>query len=162
MSESFDQLVDRYHRLVMSLIHRYYGGALSDQADDLSQEIWAKLWESFKKNENNIVNFKSYLYRTAQTTLWDAIRELDRDRLSESEETFVELGNAGDEAARLERVALAALIDRLGREEARMARAYLKGFNNEEIAELLGCSEGRVRNLMTRIKKKLAKWGGAR
>ena len=158
MSAKFDALVEKYHALVMSLIHRYYGGRLSDQAEDLSQEVWTRLWERFKKNEKNIVSFKSYLYRTVQTTMWDAIRSVENNLPAEA----VDAETVGSDAeADHQAMAVRHLLTRLPDEEARMMRAYLKGFNNAEIAVLIGCSEGRVRNLLTRIKKKLAIMGGS-
>lgn len=158
----FETLVEKYHNLVMSLIRRYYGGRLTSNAEDLSQEVWAKLWENFKKNENNIVNFKSYLYRTVQTTLWDASRSLDKlDREEAIEEAFNEPGVDPNEERVLQKMEVQRLLDQLSPEESRMMRAHLKGFNNGEIADMLGIGEGRVRNLLTRIKKKMADMGGS-
>ncbi len=160
MSEPFEELVRQYHQLTLRLVQRYYGGTLKDRAEDLAQEIWAKLWERFKKNENNIVNFKSYLYRTAQTTLWDAVRSLEKERGVALDESHEIPGDEVGEKSRLERIELQRMIALLSEEEAQMTRAYIRGFNNEEIAALLGCSEGRARNLISRIKKKLALMGG--
>ena len=157
MSRRFERLVEEYHVLVMSLIRRYYGGRLNNRAEDISQEVWSKLWESFKKNENNIVNFKSYLYRTVQTTCWEAARSLEN--LETPQDDAAEPGEEPNEHLAGQRMALDKLLSRLKREEAQMVRAHLQGFNNAEIAALLGITEGRVRNLMTRIKKKLVEWG---
>jgi len=159
VDDKFEALVTRYHKLVTSLIWRYYGGRLKGQADDLSQEIWAKLWVAFKKNENNVVNFKSYLYRTVQTTLWDAIRS--QDPALEEPDDQPEVTSQFGEGAVHARLSLDRLSAGLKPQEAQMLRAYLKGFSNSEIATLLGCSEGRVRNLLTRIKKKMARMGDA-
>ena len=158
--DDFNDLVSKYHKLVMSQIRRFWSGAMNEHAEDISQEVWSKLWESFKKNENNIVNFKSYLYRTVQTTLWDAARALEKhqklDPIEHTEEPGLE---AGDDLLH-DRMRLENLVHQLPAEEARMIRAHLQGFNNQEIAALLGTSEGRVRNLLTRIKKKLVDLGG--
>ncbi len=158
MSTEFHQLIEQYQNLVMALIRRYYGGRLGEQAEDLAQQVWVKLWERFKKNENNIVNFKSYLYRTVQTTLWDAIRSLDQVEGAELPEVE-SVGASSDEERVHAQLAVEQLLTSLSPEESQMMRAYLKGFTNQEISVLLGCSEGRVRNLLTRIKKKLAKRG---
>ena len=160
MNPSFEDLVAQYHKLVLSLIHRYYGGRLSHKADDLAQDVWTKLWEQFKKNENNVVNFKSYLYRTVQTTMWDAVRALEKEGTQDPIEDHAELGRQEDEPRLLDRMQLERFLGQLKSDDARMIRAYIKGFNNQEIAVLLGCSEGRVRNLISRIKKKLAAMGG--
>jgi len=159
MARRFEDLVEEYHALVMALISRYYAGRLRGQADDISQEVWTKLWVNFKKNEKNIVDFKSYLVRTVQTTLWDTVRKLDPGDVPD--EVIEEMAEPEtDTPSAHERMALTDLIDRLKPEEARVVRAYLQGFDNREIATLLGSSEGRVRNLLTRIKKKMATWGG--
>lgn len=153
--QGFEELVARYHKLVMSLINQYYGGQLKSQADDLSQDIWTKLWVAFKKNENNLVSFKSYLYRTVQTTLWDAIRSKHPN--AEEIDDHHMLNNSSNEDVVTAKMSLEQMMRGLKPEEAQMVRAYLKGFNNGEIAGLLGCSEGRVRNLLSRLKKKMAK-----
>ncbi len=160
LDTAFSKEVETYHKLVFSLIHRYYGGRLKDQAEDLSQDIWAKLWVHFKKNENNVVNFKSYLYRTVQTTLWDAVRSLDPTCDEEELEALADPAQAERENGVLERMQLDNLMAQLKPDERRMIQAYLKGFSNQEIAVLMGTSEGRVRNLISRTKKKLAGMGG--
>lgn len=154
---SFEDLVQSYHKLVLHLIHSYYGGAFQGQAEDLSQEIWTKLWNQFKKNESQVVNFKSYLYRTVQTTLWDAVRKRDRDPVELAQpELDQDLSSKSHEARFLAEYRVERLLNRLKREERLMMKAHLQGFSYPEIATMLNTSEGRVRNLISRIKKKLA------
>ncbi|CAM2006946.1 RNA polymerase sigma factor [Acanthopleuribacter pedis] len=157
---AFAQQVAQYHKLVFSLINRYYSGRLRDHAEDLSQEIWAKLWVHFKKNENNVVNFKSYLYRTVQTTLWDAVRSLDQEADQEELEELADHAQERADQDAFKRMQLDNLLAQLKTEERQMIQAYLKGFSNQEISVLMGTSEGRVRNLISRTKKKLAVLGG--
>lgn len=155
--ERFEELVARYQRLLMSLIHRYWGGRLSHQADDLAQEVWAKLWVQFKKNESNVINFKSYMVRTLQTTMWDAIRTCENAAEEAlSEETPTGCVPSG-EAALLQSLQLQRLLEGLPDEEALMLRAHAQGFSSDEIARMLGCGEGRVRNRVSRLKKQLAR-----
>jgi RNA polymerase sigma factor (sigma-70 family) len=152
--KEFEAQVAQYHRLVMSLIQRYYQGRLGDRADDLSQEVWLKIWESLKKNETNVVNFKSYLYRTVQTTLWDAIRKVrdnEQDLDLEQQEAPSE-APVGDGLGSIE---LDQRMAKLAWEDQQMLRAHLQGFNYTEIAALLQTSEGRVRNKLSRLKSKL-------
>lgn len=114
-----------------------------------------------QKNEKNIVSFKSYLYRTVQTTLWDAIRDLEKHDRTDALEEVIEPGVDTGEDQLHQRMRLQDLLHRLPAQEARMMRAHLKGFSNQEIAVLLDVSEGRVRNLLTRIRKKLTLMGGS-
>ena len=148
----FDELVAKYQRLVLDLIRKYYGGQLRHLEDDLSQEIWIKLWSAFKKSESQIDDFKSYLYRTVQTTLWDAIRMVEK----RSAVGLDDLELAEPESDLDSRMELETRMKGLSDEENLMIRAHLRGYNYDEIATMLDVSEGRVRNLMTRIKKKMA------
>lgn len=153
----FDNLVKEHSRLVMDLIRKYYRGRLRHIEEDLAQDVWIKLWTQLqKRGENKVDDFKSYLYRTVQTTLWDAIRKVEKDSTFELDPDQV---GGSTESPRLEaKLELEARMKFLNEEESLMIRAHLRGFNNDEIAALLGASEGRVRNLLTRIKKKMA-WG---
>lgn len=153
----FEALVREYQDLVMSLLRRNYGGVLDDHREDIAQEVWTKLWIAFEKNESNIVNFKSYLYRTVQTTVWDAARGLEKHQHDALDEATGE-GDQPKGDAVLARVTLDDLMARLKPEEARMMRAHLQGFTYAEIATLVGTREGRVRNLISRIKKKMSSW----
>lgn len=162
MSHKFEQLVEKYHRLVLHLVRKYYGGRFLEEAEDISQEIWSKLWVHLKKNESQVVNFKSYLYRTVQTTLWDTVQRAERDPLSQSEE--LQLDNLQHdrspqlvEAEIHSRQMVSVLLRSLKKEDQIIVKAYLQGLNYDEIAVLLGTSEGRIRNLLTRIKKKMAR-----
>ena len=114
--------------------------------------------DAFQKNQTNIVSFKSYLYRTVQTTLWDAIRTLDKDSQTESL-TDGHPVMAPSDRLHEERLALEGYLKELKPEEVRLIRAHLNGFSTDEIATLMGWSEGRVRNLLSRLKKKLIEMG---
>lgn len=150
----FEARVAKYHRLVMSLIHRYYQGQLGDRAEDISQEVWLKIWESLKKNETNVINFKSYLYRTVQTTLWDAIRKVRNDE-SDVDLEQQEAPAEGPLGGTLGSIELDQRLAKLDWEERQMMNAHLQGFNYSEIAALLNLTEGRVRNKLSRLKSKL-------
>lgn len=164
MTDNFEALVAQYHRLVMSLLYRYYGGRLQQDAEDVAQEVWVKIWRQLKKNESNIVDPKSYIYRTVQSCAWDAVHRLNQRAdvtaalPSDPSAEATEQVDSRDQRDR--RLAMDQMIASLPADEARMVRAYLQGFNYAETARLLGCSEGRVRNLLTRIKKKLVIEGG--
>ena len=151
----FEAHVTQYRDLVMALIRRHYGGQLGHHAEDLSQEVWAKLWESLKKNETNVVSFKSYLYRTVQTTLWDAVEKLKREGLQPIDEEL-ELPALQDvQSETLAAIEVEQRLESFSKQEQQMMQAHLKGFNYADIAALLGISEGRVRNSLSRMKKKM-------
>ncbi|PIE03726.1 MAG: hypothetical protein CSA81_00685 [Acidobacteria bacterium] len=162
MSYEFEELVKKYQKLVIHLIHKYYGGALKEDSEDIAQDVWTKLWSQLKNNESQVVNFKSYLYRTVQTTLWDAVRKTEKTAsVQTSEEELEGIGShlryQTNEERFLVNDQLEKLIVNLNDEEQLIVRAHLKGFNYDEIASLIGVSQGRVRNLLTRIKKKMAR-----
>jgi RNA polymerase sigma factor (sigma-70 family) len=82
------------------------------------------------------------------------------DRTDPLEEVVMP-GVEADEDQIHQRMRLEDLLHRLPAQEARMMRAHLKGYSNQEIAVLLDVSEGRVRNLLSRIRKKLTLMGGS-
>lgn len=147
----FDALVQKYQNLVLSLIQRTYGGHLAHQKEDLAQEVWIKLWDALKKNEKNIVSFKSYLYRTVQTTMWDAMQRLERMPV----EPLEDLPEEPDQEPLLGKMSLEKLLESLSKDEQVMLKAWSNGFSYDDIAHLMKCSEGRVRNIISRAKKKL-------
>jgi RNA polymerase sigma factor (sigma-70 family) len=155
MSQDFEALVGQYQQLVLHLIRRSHGGALAHLGEDLAQDVWTKLWDSFSRHESSILHFKSYLYRTVQTTLWDAMQRLQTRPTSSLEDELAEpagpcFAEPVEQALDLDR-----RLELLGRQERLMVRAWLQGYNYEEIAGLLGISEGRVRNSLSRAKKRM-------
>lgn len=137
--EIFDEFKDR----VYSLALRYSNDA--DRAADLTQEIFLKIFQSFKsfRGESQLA---TWIYRIAMNTCIDHQRRIARvveliedpaacDR-SDPEALFKE-----SELQRLIQEAVAELPD--GARESIVLR-YVNGCSYDEIAEILGCPAGTV------------------
>jgi RNA polymerase sigma factor (sigma-70 family) len=121
----------------------------------LAQEIWLKLWKSTQTHENSIRDFKSYLYRTVQTTLWETVQQLDKRPEVALEDQLVEPSEASPEKAILRKALLEKRMKQLKPQEQELMQLHFTGMTYKEIALLMRLEPGRVRNLLTRVKRKL-------
>jgi RNA polymerase sigma-70 factor (ECF subfamily) len=150
-------------RIVASLCPRE--GAI-DRAE-VEQEVRVRLWRALR-GETNLERPASYLYRVAATATIDAARRLRARREEQMEGSASAEGPshvltlADDRPGPEELARSAELGDRLARaldtlaEDRRTAvKLHLQGFTSGEIAELLGWTEARARNLASRGMKDL-------
>jgi RNA polymerase sigma-70 factor (ECF subfamily) len=160
----FNIIIDKYGRFLSQTIIRLCPKDMGLDFNDIEQDSRLRLWNALQ-NEREIRNPASFLYRIALTATLDAVRRIkakreDQLRLAEAEEE--------DEGASLalpsdprhspeseaQRRQLAGKIrNALGRLSDNRRRAvglYLEGFGSREIADLLGWSEAKARNLLYR------------
>lgn len=159
----FYALIEEYGRFLRQTIIRTCPKHLGLQYDEIEQEARLRLWRAIE-SEREINDPASYLYRIAVTTTLDAVRKVKRKR----EEQII----AGDDPE--EFIASHTLVadplcapDReaerrqlIRRVEEAMAQLpdnrrtavglHLEGLTTQEIADLLGWSEPKARNLVYR------------
>ena len=165
----FNAVVEEFGRFLRNTIARLCPRDVGLQLDDIEQEARLRLWRALE-SEREIDDLASYIYRVAATTTIDALRRVKarpEEQLQTAEEAK-EVGReapqpAADPAASPERVAehqevirkvervLAGLPD----DRRRAVGLYLRGLSSQEIADLLGWSEPRARNLTYRGLKDL-------
>jgi RNA polymerase sigma factor (sigma-70 family) len=133
-------------------------GLSAEDIDEVFQEVRIRLWRALETGEKIEAAPASYVYRTAVSAALDLIR---RRRARREERVNMErpsgeavLGSNPGPEAEMER---GEAVDKIGRavdalsESRRPAvRMYLAGYGREEIAELLGWSEAKTRNLIYR------------
>ncbi|HKQ79178.1 MAG TPA: RNA polymerase sigma factor [Blastocatellia bacterium] len=160
----FNTIIDEYGRFLSQTIIRLCPKDLGIEFNDIEQEARLRLWHALR-HESEIRNPASYLYRIALTATIDAVRKIKAKReeqlhLAEAEEEYegAPLALSSDprhspelEAERRQlaskvRKALARLPDN----RRRAVGLYLEGFGSQEIADLLGWSEAKARNLLYR------------
>lgn len=158
----FDAIIESYGAFLRRAILRVCPKDLGLQFDDIEQEARLKLWNALK-GERNIENTSSYLFRIAATTTVDAIRKVRQRRESQLDELetgdddlesrFPQAGARSPEDLAAQRemmgkvqTALAMLSDN----RRRSVSLHLRGLNNIEVAEILGWSESKARNLIYR------------
>ncbi len=132
-------------------------GLSGQDVDALFQEVRIRLWKALASGERIAEATASYVYRTASSAAVDLIRrrrarpeeELDTTR----ESTWMTSGDADPEAL-IERSELAEqvghAVDELMDSRRPVVRMYLKGYNTQETADLMGWTEAKARNLLYR------------
>ena len=159
----FNAILDEYGQVLRRAIARYCPKDLGLQAADIEQEAKIRLWRALE-SEREIKDLSSYLYRIAATTVIDAMRKV-RERREES--LYFTNDNEGEEELRPLPVAetaapdrqfaqkqtmhkIAAAIARLPENRRQVVTLYLQGMFSQEIADLLGWTEAKARNLLYR------------
>lgn len=160
----FDALIEAYGRFLRQTIVRVCPKQLGLQYDEIEQEARLRLWRALE-SEREISNPASYLYRIAVTATLDVIRRVKRKReeqmaaSDDSEGEFIvphaliaDPVRAPDcEAERrqlVEKVRKA--VARLPDNRRTAVGLHLEGLTTQEIADLLGWSEPKARNLVYR------------
>ena len=169
LSTALEAVVVRFATMVRSVGARH--GLADADLDEVMQEVRIRLWRASATSEQIRQLGASYVYRTAATAALDLLRrrrarggartdpvEEHGERLTVSEAGALESLDAQD----LQRQVLTAL-EQLPESRRAVLRMYLNGYDREEIAELLGWSEARTRNLLYRglanLRERLAEMG---
>ena len=127
--------------------------------DEVMQEVRIRLWRARGTSEQIGETNTSYVYRTAATAALDVLRR-QRSRQADRHEAIDEGGTAvlaapePDPLERLEGTELAERVHRaieaIPASRRPAVRMHLAGYPREEIAELMGWTEAKTRNLLYR------------
>jgi len=154
ISPVLDRLVSRYAATVREAARRH--DLSEDDIDEVFQEVRIRIWRALSTREKISVTPASYVYRTAVSAALDLIRRQRARR-----EDCIELLGASLQAGASTQPDLAVeeaeLASRLGRALAGLTpsrrvvlRMHLAGYHRNEIAEFLGWTEAKTRNLLYR------------
>ena len=166
---AFEEIVERYQRLVFSIIYHYVGGR--DVVEDLAQEVFLEVFRALDTFDATRP-LKSWIGRITANTCLDEIRKAPKRKVW----SFADLG--GDEESKIEYFyerfgqhsalteedvedlfeLLEKLMERLNKKD-KMAFVLreLEGLSYPEIAKALQSSELAVRLRVSRSKKRLQK-----
>lgn len=155
-SDALESVVTRFADMVRSVGHHH--GLSDDDVDEVMQEVRIRLWRSRSTAENISSLPASYVYRTAASAALDVIRrrrarrEDHVDMAALNGEGLAGTAPAPDRALGQSelREALAQAIAGLSDSRRPVVRMYLVGYSRQEIADLLGWSEAKTRNLLYR------------
>jgi RNA polymerase sigma factor (sigma-70 family) len=164
-SSGFETLLENYAALVRRVGWRY---RLSEaDVDELMQDVRIRLWRAQAtdrlRSENIEQTPASYVYRTATTAALDLIRRRRAGRASDHDsvddvtgEQIVDFSLLSTsmpdrevEAAELAQQVEQA-IETIPSSRRPVVRMYLAGYPREEIADLMGWTEAKTRNLLYR------------
>jgi len=160
----FNTVIDEYGRFLSQTIIRLCPKNMGLEVSDIEQEARLRLWHTLQ-NEREIRNPTSFLYRIALTATIDAVRRIkakreEQLRLAEDEEDDERTPpalpsdprNSPDLVAERRQLAnkVRNAMSRLSDNRRRAVGLYLEGFSSREVADLLGWSEPKARNLIYR------------
>lgn len=162
---AWEELLKAHNRKVYNLCYRFTGR--SSEAEDLTQEVFIKIFQTLRTYDDAQGAFSTWLNRVARNHLVDHYRRTHKDRLTSSleEEPSVLQETASREEhpmARLEsqerRELLQAALDRLSPDmrEAVILRDF-QDLDYDEIAQVLGVPQGTVKSRINRGRLELAR-----
>ena len=166
---AFEEIVERYQRLVFNIIYHYLGSR--NEVEDLAQEVFLKVFRALNTFDATRP-LKSWIARITANTCLDEIRKVPKRKVR----VFADLG--GDEESKIEYFyerfgqqsalteedveemfqLLEKLMERLNRKD-KMAFVLreLEGLSYPEIAQALETSELAARIRVSRSKRRLQK-----
>jgi RNA polymerase sigma-70 factor (ECF subfamily) len=160
--DRFEAIVQEYGKLLRSVIARTCPHDMGLQISDIEQDACLRLWRAVR-SERILTSPASYIYRVAVTATLDAVRRVisrrEEQLRAESEvEPETEGLPPGDLEQSPDRVAerkqLAVIIEsavaRLAKNRRLAVELYLQGLGSQEMADLMGWSEAKARNLIYR------------
>lgn len=127
--------------------------------DELVQDVRIRIWRARGDSEQIQQVTSSYMYRTASSAALDLLRRrrAGRSEAVEPEELEARVNAAATAAGPAEELAelelaevVARAVDTIAPARRPVVRMYLAGYSREEIAGLLGWTEGKTRNLLYR------------
>lgn len=161
----FEQIVRDYGRFLRQTIIRVCPKDLGLQYDEIEQEARLRLWRALE-TEREIQNLSSYLYRIAVTATLDAVKRIKRKReeqilLAEDDteennlapHVLVTDPNQAPDKAAVRRQLVSKVkeaMNKLPDNRRTAVGLHLEGMTTQEIANLLGWSEPKARNLVYR------------
>jgi len=158
----FEEIIREYGKLLRHAIAQTCPTDMGIQISDIEQEACLRLWRAIQ-GERNLTNPASYIYRVAVTATIDAVRRViarHEEQLgpTSDDDALTERLPAADTDQSPDRVAerqqIAAIVDgaleRLAKNRRIAVEMYLQGMGSREIADLMGWSEPKARNLVYR------------
>ncbi len=156
VSSALDQVLGRFAERV-----RYIGirhGLTGSDVEDLLQEVRLRLWKALASDEKILAAPASYVHRTAVSAALDVLRRRRARRETPARLSrpsgLAALGEAPAADRMLETVELQEQVGRAVEElipaRRSVVKMYLAGYGREEIADLLGWTEPKTRNLLYR------------
>jgi len=164
----FEHLLEKYSTFLRNVIAGNCPPSLGIQTSDIEQEARLRLWRTLDR-EQHLAEPAAYIYRIAVSTTIDAVRrvlarreeqlwEPDRDSGEPARDMMAipEMTsdpNHAPDAVAERRQLMAHIRDALSTLSANRRRTvelHLQGLSLGEIAQLLGWTEGKVRNLVYR------------
>jgi len=152
-AEAFGELYQRYAHIIFRFIYSHLNERF--EAEDLTEEVFLRVWRSLSNFREQGVPFLAYLFKVARNVLVDYYRRAGRSGglMSIEEKLITDTRSDPAEAAivHLEHQEVRNTLGQL-REDYRMVLIlrFLSGLSPEETGEVMGRTPGAVRILQHR------------
>jgi RNA polymerase sigma factor (sigma-70 family) len=163
---AYDELVRRYQGRIYSLAYNMTGS--KEDAEDMVQDIFVKAYSSLK-NFRRTASFYTWIYRIAINRTINFLKKRkqrqalslnDVDEGVERDPAYVELSARGSP---VRDVSLAELQEKLNKAILTLSEKHrtvvvlhdIQGMTHDEIARMIGCSEGTVRSRLFYARQQL-------
>jgi RNA polymerase sigma-70 factor (ECF subfamily) len=141
------------YSLYVDQIYRYIFFRIKNQmlAEDITEDVFIKAWRSIKSCKGKGQTFMAWLYRIAHNQLIDNIRRWHRESPIMEEEHQTAMFSESEVEVNLRWQEVIEVIASLSpKQEQVITMKFIEGLDNQEIAEILGKSEGAIRVLQMR------------
>lgn len=130
----------------------------SFEAEDALQNLYLKLWEQ-KENLDTLANPLSYcrtLLRNICIDRWRAIRAKGSDPLTDIEQ--IQLPSPPGIEAKETKEFIAHFLSSLPQQHRRIMQMTMDGTSIEEIGKITGLTQGNIRVIVSRVRKKFREY----
>jgi RNA polymerase sigma-70 factor (ECF subfamily) len=150
---SFEKLVKKYQKLIRFFVYGFFGNL--DIADDLSQEIFIKVFKRLKKLRD-VSNFKKWLFKIAKNTCIDYCRRSKTNKnLLKFDESFIVCDERNEDNIILKDCIRTSLLELSPDERKAIILVSLIGLSYKEASDILNCPVGTIATWVHRANKKL-------
>lgn len=150
--QCFLDLMRAHQRIVLRLVGLYANDA--EERKDLEQEVLLQAWKGFDSFRGD-AKFSTWLHRVALNTILTQKRRPRvverRDRLDHLPDAVHDPGKANDDSERLHRA-----MFQLPETDRALIALHLEGFDNGEVADVMGITTNHVGVKLHRIKQRLS------
>ena len=151
-STAFAELYETYSPLIFRFLRRRMEGS-DEIVEDLTEDVFVKLYEKLDRYVDRGVPFTAWLYRMAHNCMIDYVRKLPRysEQSLDAVVDVPEQGTGSEYGQVLDRQAIEPALARLTPEQRQTVELrFLSGLNVAETAAAMGRSEDAVKKLQAR------------
>jgi len=154
--DAFEVLVRRKTSKVYSLCYRIIGN--SEDAKDISQLVFIKLWENLEKYDPQYA-FDTWLYRMVTNVAIDFMRnKQSRENAVNSNLRLVKTSTDADQGTIVQRKEVESVFNSVAqvlspKQKTIFVMNQMEDLSSSEIAKVLGCRESTVRNHLFNARK---------
>lgn len=162
-TEAFGRLYDIHADRIYR--HIYYRTGNTDEARDLTQEVFTRAWQALPKYKKTKAPFLGWLFTIAHNRIVDFYRARKDYTYITDEMVIVDHGQTPEKLAETsftQQEVRKAILQLPGDQQQVIMMSFIEGFEYHEIAAALKKSEGNIRVIIHRALKKMREiMGGA-